>query len=131
MVVRITKCDRKFALKFSGKIGDSFLFPNAIEEPATADEELVADDGWGCVKPVVELVGGQGLQFFPVFEDQRHSVTARDIDLASGCHGRAVDIGQTLETFTVDESVASLGISTGQDGLTGLVVIKQTTIKDR
>ena len=55
---------------------------DAIQILVPAHEELLADQGWRRVDPLVELVGREHVEFTAVLEHERHAVAARDVNAA-------------------------------------------------
>ncbi len=98
------------------------LLPDAVEEAAAADEELVAGEGGGGVKAVVEFVGGEDFQFLGALEDEGDSVAAGDVNFSGAADEGTVDVGDVAQAFAVEMGFAGLGVGDGKEGLVGLAV---------
>src|SRR5437016_8064800 len=81
-------------------IGGPSVRANAVEISVAAQVDFVVHERGRCVKPIVEVVAREHLEFRSVANDQRRAVAVGDVHASCGADRRRkhfAEVRQTLE----------------------------------
>src|SRR5438874_1215525 len=79
--------------------GDFFSFRYAVQVFATAEKELIADDGRGSIDWVVEDIRRNEFQLIGVIDHDGGPVAADEIDMAAGGDRRGIHTSQVFDSL--------------------------------
>ena len=106
-------------------------FLETVEKAHSPEEELLAGQGGGGMKIVVELVGGEHLELFPGFDHHGGSLSPDEVDPPVRTDGRGVDVAEIGHPGAPNHFAAVLGPEARQDPLVRLGEIELTVIENR